>query len=187
MHKTALTFFAIFCIFTQLSFAETATKDEARKHAQQLGKTLATELQTAMRSGGPIAAIDVCNLKALPLTHEVTEASGWNIKRTSLKVRNPANQPDPWEIQQMKNFDAALAVGTHPQSLETLEIHFVNDVKTIRFMKAIPTESACLTCHGQQLDTEIITELNHRYPNDQARGFEVGELRGAFSLQKIIE
>ena len=49
-------------------------------------------------------------------------------------------------------------------------------------MRAIPTEALCLTCHGETLAPELAAAIAREYPNDQATGFKLGELRGAFRV-----
>ena len=58
--------------------------------------------------------------------------------------------------------------------------------KTFRYMKAIPTGSLCLACHGDKLDPEVDAKLKALYPNDTARGFKEGDLRGAFTIAKPL-
>jgi hypothetical protein len=54
-------------------------------------------------------------------------------------------------------------------------------------MKPIPTAGLCVTCHGGEMSEEITKKIKSLYPNDQATGFMVGDIRGAFTLQKIIK
>lgn len=49
-------------------------------------------------------------------------------------------------------------------------------------MKAIPTAALCVKCHGESIEAEVEAKLKELYPNDQARGFKEGDLRGAFTL-----
>jgi hypothetical protein len=53
-------------------------------------------------------------------------------------------------------------------------------------MKAIPTAAQCLNCHGESISPEVDAKLKALYPNDQARGFKEGDLRGAFTLAKPV-
>jgi hypothetical protein len=53
-----------------------------------------------------------------------------------------------------------------------------------RYMRPIFVQSACLTCHGETLSTELQAALDQRYPADHATGYRVGDLRGAFVAQK---
>mgnify|MGYP003340573505 CR=1 FL=1 len=53
-------------------------------------------------------------------------------------------------------------------------------------MKAIPTAEICTTCHGVSLKPEVSARLQQLYPADQATGFAVGDLRGAFTLSERL-
>ena len=50
-------------------------------------------------------------------------------------------------------------------------------------MKAIPTQEICLQCHGENLHGEVVEQLANHYPHDQATGFAVGDIRGAFTIE----
>ena len=55
-----------------------------------------------------------------------------------------------------------------------------------RFMKAQGTETLCLTCHGSELSKDTKAALKQHYPEDQATGYSLGDIRGAFSLTKKL-
>ena len=62
----------------------------------------------------------------------------------------------------------------------------VNDAdgsRTFRYLNAIPTAPVCLKCHGGELDPGLAGELDELYPDDRARGFSTGDLRGAFTVK----
>ncbi|MDE0059891.1 MAG: DUF3365 domain-containing protein [Defluviicoccus sp.] len=40
----------------------------------------------------------------------------------------------------------------------------------------------CTVCHGTNIAPEVAAALDALYPDDLARGFEVGDIRGAFSI-----
>ena len=160
----------------QLTDAQIST---ARTAVNALQTELQTALQTAMRDGGPIAAIEVCQLQALPITASISEQQKLHIRRTALKLRNPANAPDDWEAQQLADFAARAERG---ESLATMETVSRADGE-FRYMKAIPTGAACTGCHGTQIAEPLATALKERYPADQATGFAPGDLRGAFSVR----
>jgi hypothetical protein len=46
------------------------------------------------------------------------------------------------------------------------------------------TNPRCLNCHGkpENLAPEVKEMLAHLYPEDKAVGYELGDLRGAFSV-----
>jgi len=53
-------------------------------------------------------------------------------------------------------------------------------------MKAIPMGAACMACHGRKISGDVIELLDALYPGDEARGFGLGEIRGAFTLTQPI-
>nr|VFK61436.1 MAG: Protein of unknown function (DUF3365) [Candidatus Kentron sp. UNK]VFK69117.1 MAG: Protein of unknown function (DUF3365) [Candidatus Kentron sp. UNK] len=59
-------------------------------------------------------------------------------------------------------------------------------VRVFRYMKAIPTLEVCTLCHGASLSPDVVTKLDELYPEDQARGFKVGDIRGAFSFMQPV-
>ena len=56
-----------------------------------------------------------------------------------------------------------------------------------RMMKAIATGEPCLACHGKNVEPSLAAVIDVRYPQDQARGFALGELRGAFTLRRTVD
>jgi len=159
---------------------------QARKLVKKLGMTLKGELGKAMKAGGPTAAISACNTKAPGIAHDISQASGWDVGRTSLKLRNPRNQADAWELKVLKDFEARKAAGEDPKKMEYSEVVESNGQKRFRYMKAIPTAKVCLTCHGAKVKPEVSKKLQMLYPADNARGFKVGDIRGAFTLSKPL-
>lgn len=169
------------------SAPEPTLKFEARTAIQSLASSLGKELKTTAKQHGLPAAIEVCNTKAGPVTQQVSDKHNWQISRTSLKLRNPSNAPDAWEQAVLEKFAQQASQGTDLKKLAYSEV--ITDSsgqKTFRLMKAIPVGQQCLACHGSQLTPEISSKLQHLYPEDQATGFSVGDLRGAFSLKKTL-
>jgi hypothetical protein len=152
---------------------------KARTAVNALQTELQTALQNAMRDGGPIAAIEVCQLQALPITASISEQQKLHIRRTALKLRNPANAPDDWEAQQLADFVARAERGESLATMETVS----RKSGEFRYMKAIPTGAVCTNCHGTQIAEPLANALKERYPDDQATGFAAGDLRGAFSVR----
>lgn len=165
-----------------------ALMGEAKGNAMKLGKELKATLVGAMKSGGPVAALKACNLSALGIAEKVSaESQGWTVGRTNLKYRNSNNKPDAWEEAVLKKFEERKAAGEKPNTLAYSETVEVDGKKTFRFMKAIPTAKVCLNCHGgDNVKPEIVNLLKTLYPNDMARGYKEGDLRGAFTLSKTL-
>ncbi len=170
---------------------ETSTDDRvkmSRQTAKQFMQSLKGELQAAMKAGGPVNALDVCHTKAMVITQQHADAKGWRVARTSLKTRNPANAPDAWERSVLEKFDARKKAGEAPQALEHHEVVAQGDKKVFRWMKAIPTQAVCLNCHGgDSVAPAVEAKLKQLYPTDQARGYAVGDIRGAFTITQPIE
>lgn len=154
-----------------------------RKAAKSLGKQLKGELQKAMQSGGPLVAVEVCNEKAMPISESVSkaQAEGWVVRRTSAKLRNPANAPLTDEEAAHIN-SADFTVGT--EVFETVQ----KDGKPHHlYMKPIGTQPVCLACHGADLAPVLAAKIDGLYPEDKARGFKVGDVRGAFVVYAPVK
>ena len=180
MKKTRHCAIALALLACKPDTAELATS--ARDITQRFGAALKAELMKGMKQGGPPAAVEACSEKAPGIAQSLALEGGWQVRRTSLKTRNPDNAPDAWEQAALERFDKSVAEGTLASELEFFEI--VDG--EFRYLKAIPTEGVCLTCHGDQIAAEIVAALDKRYPDDKARGFHVGDVRGAFSVRKRL-
>lgn len=144
---------------------------------QQLLETV----KSAMQAGGPAKAVESCQLLAPQIAAQHSQAP-WQLGRTALKVRNPANVADAWEQKVLEQFAQRAAAGEPLADMKHAEI--VDG--EFRLMKAIPTGEPCLACHGQSIKPELAALIDQRYPQDQARGFALGELRGAFTLRRAM-
>ena len=157
---------------------------EARAVVKSFSGQLKGALKPAMKSGGPVSAIQVCKHQAGPIADAVSAQSDWQVSRTALKVRNEDNQADEWELLVLQKFEQRKIAGEDIQIMEYAEL-IVSDGKSVyRYMKAIPTADLCLKCHGESLDSAVSASLKTLYPNDQAVGFKSGDIRGAFSLKR---
>jgi len=159
---------------------------EARAIAAQFSEKLKSQLLGAIKAEGPVKAIEVCKVAAPAIASEAS-TGGWSVGRTSLKLRNPKNAPDEWEKQTLEFFEAEKAKGADASKLERSEVAAKNGVRKFRFMKAIPTAEFCLTCHGREVKEPVKAKLAELYPNDQATGFSLGDVRGAFTLSKPVQ
>lgn len=152
---------------------------QSRELTRQFQQRLKTELEAAIAQAGPVGAIGVCREKAPAIAAELSAASGASVSRTALRVRNPANAPQPWQREAMERFEQRMAAGEPAEKLELFETPAGQGA---RYMKAIPTGPLCLTCHGSHLAADVQSALREMYPQDAATGFAAGDLRGAFSV-----
>jgi len=178
---------ALLTSFTLYATDNQQLTSETRGAIKALGAELKATLQSSMKSEGPIKAISVCNTKAPMLAQKVSNEKGMEVGRTSLKTRNELNAPDSWELAVLEQFEHRKAEGEAVKTIEYSETTQHNGNKVFRYMKAIPTDDVCLMCHGEQISQDLSAELNKLYPNDKATGFKKGDIRGAFSVVKILE
>lgn len=160
---------------------------ETRGAIKALAAELKSTLQSAMKAEGPIKAISVCNEQAPKLAQKVSNEKGMEVARTSLKVRNELNAPDAWELSVLEQFEQRKAKGEPVAAIEYSETTQHNGNRVFRYMKAIPADDVCLMCHGTNIPGALSAKLNQLYPNDQATGFNKGDIRGAFTAVKILE
>jgi hypothetical protein len=159
---------------------------EARALIKAFGGDLKHALTTAMKSGGPIKALTVCTVEAAPIAQKNSALSSWKIARTAIKVRNENNAPDAWEATVLRQFEERKTAGEDIKTMEYAEVIQEGEQLTYRYMKPIATAGLCLTCHGAQVDEAVTTKVRALYPNDQATGFTLGDIRGAFTLKKQL-
>ncbi len=165
---------------------EAALAAQAREVVREFAGELKRTLQEHLAAGGPVEAIGVCRLRAPAIAAGVGGRRGWEVGRTSLRTRNPANAPDEWERQVLERFESRRAAGEAPENLEYHEVVQVDGRRLFRYMKAIPTAPLCLGCHGDSLAPEVAARIDELYPQDRARGFSVGDIRGAFTLKREL-
>lgn len=159
----------------------------AKGIVQTFASRLQGELQAGLKAGGPVQAIAICQERAPAIAADLSSQSGWKVGRTSLKPRHiPLDTPDDWERQVLADFERRKAAGEDVQSMSYAAVVETDAGRQFRFMKAIPTGEVCLACHGTTLTPEVSAALDERYPDDQARGYRVGDIRGAFSLSKPL-
>lgn len=160
---------------------------EARSMVKSMASSLKSVLKPALTSGGPVTAIEICKINAPDISAKLSTGSPWNIRRTSLKLRNPNNAPDAWEARVLAKFEQQKQQGAAVKKLEFSQVVTTNGEQYLRYMKAIPTaKKPCLACHGQSISKKVSQKLAQSYPNDKAVGYQVGDIRGAFTLIKKL-
>lgn len=163
-------------------------QDEGRKVVTELAARLGAELQKEMKAGGPVSAITVCREAAPALASEASRRTGWKVSRVSLKTRNPAlGLPDAWEQKVLADFVKRLEK-EKAADMEFAEIVEEPQGRFYRYMKAIPTQGACLRCHGGEdaIPHDVKAALKAEYPHDRAVGYAPGQIRGGFSVKRPL-
>ena len=161
---------------------------EARSVATAVPPRLLAVLTEAIDQGGPEGAIGVCRDKAPQMAQAASAQSGWQIRRVSLRNRNPRAVPDDWERAALVDFDRRAAAGENPALLERAEVVPVDGRPTYRYLRALPTQELCVSCHGapEKLSPAVAAKLREHYPEDRAVGYGPGQIRGAITLKKPL-
>jgi hypothetical protein len=146
--------------------------EKSREVTAEFAARMQSALQEGMAAGGPVAAIGVCKDIAPGIAATLSAETGADVSRTSLKVRNPDNSPAGWQEAVLHDFDT----GTTAEYFER------TGDSGARYMKAIPTGGLCLNCHGAVLPPDVAARLEEAYPEDEATGYYLGDIRGAFSV-----
>lgn len=180
--RYTLLFISLFisaAIHAETPSEQAADLQTARQTVQGFAKDLKQVLISSMKADGPVAALQVCNISA-PAIAQQHENSPWQVSRSSLKVRNENNQADAWLQQVLKTFEQRKQNGEAISKMEYSE----QRPDGWYFVKAIPTGEPCLACHGSNLKPAVQEKIAELYPNDQATGFKLGDIRGAFIVKK---
>lgn len=142
--------------------------------------TLSTELGNALKEGGVSKAVEVCNIAAMPLVDSLSKAHNADIRRTSLKVRNPKNAASETEKEMLMRFEAAQKAGNAPQP-EVVEVDGM-----VAFYAPIVAQPLCLSCHGkpgETVNSDDYSYIKSLYPDDQAIGYSANDLRGMWAIK----
>ena len=167
---------------------EAALATEGKALIQRFSADLKSELLAAIEAGGPVNAIGVCHMRAPEIASDLSSTSGWSVARSSHRLRNPDNAPDPYTEAVIEDFLAREAEGEQAADLTRAEIVEEDGRQAFRMVKAIPTGELCLTCHGgEDVPADVEAKLADLYPADKARGFALGQMRGVFTLRKPID
>ncbi len=136
-------------------------------------KDLKAALQQGMKSGIP-GAISVCRDEAPALAAEYS-ADGVVMGRTSHRLRNPANTAPAWVNAVVESYlKPGSDMGPAHTRLEDGRRGYVEPIMTL---------PVCLACHGETLAPDVASKIAAEYPDDQATGFNVGDLRGVFWVE----
>ena len=145
-----------------------------------VGATLKGNLVAAMQDGGPVNAMQFCNMEAMALTDVYSARYNTDVKRVSDKNRNPKNAPGEKELAVLDDFKRMLEAG------EPLSPKVVIDTEGKKnYYAPIFTGGVCFTCHGnpKNMQPELVSAIDSLYPNDKAKGYAVDELRGIWSVK----
>jgi hypothetical protein len=179
----------IFTFILSCSQEMKLTKEEKENYSEkgeeivQLSfKTLKTHLISAIETEGIGNSIKYCNIQAFPILDSLSKEYGVEIRRTSLKVRNPKNKPLNIEEDILTEFQEKYKKG---EILKPV-LKKYQDGRIVFYSPIIIDNPICLNCHGP--NKIMITKTNEQiinslYPTDEATGYIIGDFRGMWIVK----
>lgn len=152
---------------------------KGKEMAQTTAEKMLAEVGKNMKEGGVAQAIPYCHAHASEITKEYSNTYNVDIKRTSHKVRNEKNAPNPREKDIIQMYLAQTPKDYKP-------VVEKNTDGSVQFYAPIVLQQKCTVCHGELGSTMVYATdsiVKKLYPNDQAIGFKEGDLRGIWSIQ----
>lgn len=147
----------------------------AHEEVDGLKKNYRRALDAALKKSGPEGAIGSCRLDASRL--KAAKSGNLTVGRTSHKLRNPSNHGPEWVKPILASW-----VKRKRGDIPKEELVDLGGGKW-GYVEPIFVEPVCLNCHGAHLTPMMQKTLKATYPEDQATGFSVGDLRGVLWLE----
>lgn len=157
---------------TEMSSDQQDQRARAGEAKETLFRRLLSRLQDAITNEGFTEAIQVCQEAAPQIASEVSGEMGLQIGRTSFKLRNPENTPPDWARPLVDKRIESPSYLTGPEG-------------QLAALLPIRLQPQCTMCHGtkDEIPEEMHVAIARAYPNDQATGFHIGDLRGWFWIE----
>ena len=175
---------------TPPSSIDASIVQSTRSIAGDLLGQLGQKLKAAMSTDGPVAAVSVCKESAPAIARQLSVANDAKVTRVGTRVRNQnMGIPNAWQKEALTQFEARLSQGEKAADIEYWQVADNGHGKSeLRYAKAIAVQPQCLSCHGsaQDIAAPLAEKLRIEYPNDQATGYSVGQLRGAVVVTRPI-
>ena len=164
----------------QASLADTLKK-RGKVISRSSGKALIKQLQQAIGKGGIGYATTFCSEKAMPLTDSLSAVHNAQISRVSHRNRNPANEADSLEKGLINKYQRKLS-RDEPMQPQLV----MRDEQPVYYHPIKIKSGLCLNCHGtkgKMLAESTFDKIRTEYPNGEAIGFEIGDLRGLWKVR----
>jgi hypothetical protein len=180
-----------------LLFSCTEKKTEVNENQLEGMRTTSTEFMKTLKgilikqiqTKGVVQAVSVCSDTAQVLTNNFGLQKGVFIRRVSFKNRNENNYPDDFEKKVLTRFELLKQNKELNDKTEHFEVVKEGEYTYLRYLKPILIQAECLNCHGNkdEMMPEVKELIALKYSGDKAVGYNIGDLRGAVSLKKVIE
>ncbi len=138
---------------------------------------LRSELVNSVSKKNFDGAISICKVISPELEKKYSEKYNMKVYRISDRYRNPQHKPTEDEKKVLEFWSQKLT-----EKKPLLPVYYETNQK-MKVMKPIKIfAEMCLQCHGNldTMDQKLKQALKKEYPNDQAYGYKMNDLRGAF-------
>ena len=132
-------------------------------------------MMTRIKSGALLLSILMTSAPYSASSRAASTPTAPTPKSITLKPRNPANEAHGDERKVLE------ALQTLNEAHVKLPAHLVQKTEQgYRYYKPLLiNKKVCLKCHGTDIAPKLKAELDKKYPTDKARGYKMGDLRGA--------
>ena len=166
-----------------------AIAPEVQKRVRQQGDAVAmqayglltTRLGKAIAEAGMLDALEFCTVHGITFTSWTGITNEVVVRRVTHKPRNPKNRADDTELRVIRQFEKELSKHSAPRP-----IVMANKPSLYTYYAPIIVDfRLCLSCHGQpgaEIKPDVLAQAKKTYPNDEATGFKLGDLRGIWSI-----
>lgn len=148
----------------------------------QAQSAILLQLSKAIQNKGIDGAIEYCNANISLIIDSLSQTHQCKIRRTSLKLRNPANAPkNDDEVFILQKFHES-----YSQSKKIDNKLVERDGKAIYYKPIVIMMETCLKCHGKpdvHVSSNTLKKIQKLYPNDQAINFELHDFRGMWIVE----
>lgn len=148
--------------------------------ASQTQSVLLANVSGAIQKGGSRHAVEFCNLRASGITDSLSNNCNCIISRVTNQKRNPGNGLSNDAEKQL--WDYYLGTSKSRTMHDTL---LTTGQKVIYYKPITTAMPACLQCHGpvEDMDPETYSIIRELYPDDEAIGYAMNELRGLWKIE----
>ena len=153
------------------------TEETEPARGAELLAPLKKDLKQALMAGmqkGPVHAISACKDQAPAITNALA-VEGIRIGRTSHRLRNPGNTAPEWA-------DIALKTYLSDDTDRAPRVVSLADNRE-GYVEPITIKPLCLACHGDNPAPDVAAQIQVMYPEDEATGFELDDLRGVYWVE----
>lgn len=160
---------------------EKSVREKGQVIASQAFGVLSSRLGKAIADAGLTNAITLCSVHGITMTTSVGVTNAVELRRVTHQPRNPQNRADTNELAVIRQIAAESGRGETPKPIVT-----TNRPGYFTYYTPIVLNlPVCLGCHGQpgtEIKPDVLAQIRQSYPNDEATGFKLGQLRGLWRV-----